>query len=67
MIAFHSDKMYAKQDGWVFVLTCDCVQVGGRAKYVPDVDGFVLGTVSAGLVRTTFKCSWSNLDFRGVD
>lgn len=49
------------------MLTCDCVQVGGRAKYVPDVDGLVLGTVSAGLVRTIFKCSWSNLDFRGVD
>lgn len=46
---------------------CDCAQVGGRAKYVPDVDGFVFGTVSVGLVRTIFKCSWSNLHFRGVD
>ena len=35
--------------------------------YVPDVDGIVLGSASAGLVSTIINCSWSNLDFRGVD
>ena len=34
---------------------------------VPDVDGFALGSASAGLVSTISNCSWSNLDFRGVD
>lgn len=46
------------QNNRAFVLTCDCVQVGGRAEYVLNVDGFVLGTtgISSELVRTTFKC-----------
>lgn len=49
------------------MLTCDVLQVGCKARYVPEVDGFVLAFVSAGLVRTIFNWSWPNLDFTGVD